>query len=392
MNNFFTQPNYALVTAILPRQSTHNVVENLLDGNDRNLLLISARGTLVRPHWYQTFLPVMNPEQDIVQMLVPESETDYVLQKIATLGRLKLAGAGAIYSITCNEVTYSDSYPMWPTSEEKTHLHEKALISFRENLKGIFCITEGTMTEAISKAAIQTGAHGPSISLCEGRGLRDRHLLLRIAKSAEKELIQLVVDDCDAEPVFNAMANGGRIDEPGRGFIFRAPIEKGLINVASVYGHARHSASAQQIINAIDDLKGGTDWRTQEVLDVTSDSTMFGGIGFGGKLKNRHYLTDQTMLTCICTRNQCDPLIDAALNGGVNGLSISYGRFIEAEARTTRTGARIHRERAIIQTVLPPRMIEGVREAMKEAAIDHGVPEVCFYTFPVAKGLTYTGK
>ncbi len=392
MSNFYTQPNYALVTAILPKQSTHNVVQNLLDAPNRNLLLTNARGTLIRPHWYQSFLPVMNPEQEVVEMLVPESETEYVMQKIATLGRLKLEGAGAIYSMACNEVTFSEDYPMWPSNDEKTSFHTQSIVSFKQNLKGIFCITEGKMTETISRAAVQGGAHGPTISFCEGRGLRDRHLLLRIAKSAEKELMQLVLDDCDADPVFDAMANAGHIDEPGRGFIFRAPIQKGLINVASVYGHARHSASIQQIINAIDELKGNTSWRAQKVLDVAPDSPMFGGLGFGARIKKRNYIEKHTMLACITNRSQCDALIDSALNAGVQGLSISYSRFVEAEGRTTKTGAQIHRERAIIKTVLPPEQVENVRNAMKEASIEHEIPEVCFYTFPVEKGLTYTGK
>ena len=268
MSNLREAKGYSLVTAILPRHNSTRVIDAVLAQGNRNILALNARGTLIKERWYQSFLPVMNPEQEVVQILTPESEVDHVMRQIVSSGRLQLAGAGAIYSIKCDNLAVSEGYPLWEEQDHETQLEEKTHLSFKKDLTGIFCIAEGQMTETIARAAVQTGGPGPTISYCLGRGIRDRLLLLRIAKSAEKEFIQTVVENCDADPVFNAMANAGRIDEPGRGFIYRVPIEKGLNNIASVFGMARHSASFQQIVAAIDDLKGDRHWRDQSVLDM----------------------------------------------------------------------------------------------------------------------------
>lgn len=389
MSNLREAKGYSLVTAILPRHNSTRVIDAVLAQGNRNILALNARGTLIKERWYQSFLPVMNPEQEVVQILTPESEVDHVMRQIVSSGRLQLAGAGAIYSIKCDNIAVSKGYPLWEEQDHETQLEEKTHLSFKKDLTGIFCIAEGQMTETIARAAVQTGGPGPTISYCLGRGIRDRLLLLRIAKSAEKEFIQTVVENCDADPVFNAMANAGRIDEPGRGFIYRVPIEKGLNNIASVFGMARHSASFQQIVAAIDDIKGDRHWRDQSVLDMDNSG---GGFGFGGgKLKQRKYLEDFTMLTCVAKRTATETLTDAALSAGAPGVSISYGRYIESEAAHTSAGVRLNRERGIIKSVLPPSKIGPIREAIQRAAADNDIDELCFYTHPVSKGLTYLG-
>lgn len=392
MGDFTEANDFSLVTAILPRRNSPQVIDATLSKGDRNLIALNARGTMIKERWYQSIVPVMNPEQEVVQILAPESEVDHVMQDIISAGRLRLAGSGAIYSVKLDMVYASDAYPLWEHRPHETQIMEKTLVSFKRDLTGIFCIAEGQMTETVARAAVQAGAPGPTVNYCFGRGLRDRILLLRIAKSADKEFIQTVVENCDAEPVFNAMANAGRIDEPGRGFIYRVPIEKGVNNIASVFGVTRHSASFQQIVAAIDELKGGRDWRDQSVLDLAEASGGFGRAFGAGRAKPRAYLEDFTMLTCVAKRTAADPLTEAALSAGAPGISASYGRFVSSDAERTKTGVRLNRERALINTVLPPHKIEGILEAMKKAARDNEINEVCFYTHPVTKGLTYLGK
>jgi len=392
MTDYSESSDHSIVTAILPRHNSARVIDATLDKSARNLIALNARGTLIKERWYQSFVPVMNPEQEVIQVLSPDSEVDHVMQDIISAGRLRLAGAGAIYSVKCDRVVASSSYPLWESREHETRILEETRVSFKRGLTAIFCISEGGMTETIARAAVQAGSPGPTISYCAGRGLRDRLLLLRIAKSADKEFLQTVVEDCDAEPVFNAMANAGRIDEPGRGFIYRVPIEKGVNNIASVFGVTRHSASFQQIVAAIDELKGNREWRDQSVIDLAGASGGFGRAFGAARTKPREYLDNFTMLTCVAKRTAAEPLTEAALSAGAPGISVSYGRFIASNAERTRTGVRLNRERAVIKTVLPPRKIPAIMEAMQRGAADNGIDEVCFHTHPVTRGLTYLGK
>ncbi len=386
MNEFREISGRSLVTAVLPRNNSSAVIEAVLAEGGRSLLALNARGTLIKDRWYQSFVPVMNPEQEVIQFLAPDTEVDHVMRDVVSVGRLKLAGAGTIYSVRCDKVYPGRDYPLWEDSSENEEVAKPSSTGFKKELAGIFCIAEGRMAETISRAAVDAGAPGPTINYCVGRGLRDRMLLLRIAKPAEKEFIRTVVDNCDAEPVFNAMANAGRIDEPGRGFIYQVPIDKGVNNIGSVFGVTRHSASFQQIIAAIDELKGGREWRDQSAVEPAVSNR---GTGMAAR---RGFLTDHTMLTCVAKRTAADTLTDAALSAGAPGVIVSEGRFMTSDAERTGQGVRLNKERTIIKTVLPAKTKDVVRKAMQTAASDTGVGEICFFTHPVAKALTYLGR
>ena len=86
--------------------------------------------------------------------------------------------------------------------------------------------------------------------------------MLRITKGPEKEFVWCVVDKSDADEIFSDMARAGKITEPGRGFMYSIPVHSGVINVSSTVSSSTHGANMEQIISALDDLKGGKDWRT----------------------------------------------------------------------------------------------------------------------------------
>lgn len=69
-------------------------------------------------------------------------------------------------------------------------------------------------------------AQGAAITYVRGYGLRDRVGLLGIPKRHEKRLITVVFDEFDLEAVFQAMAQAGRVEQPGRGFIYQLPVNK----------------------------------------------------------------------------------------------------------------------------------------------------------------------
>jgi len=60
------------------------------------------------------------------------------------------------------------------------------------------------------------------------------------------------VENADAENIFNAMANAGKLDQPGRGYMYQMPANKSLFNLPSHFDSNRHQANMKQIISAID--------------------------------------------------------------------------------------------------------------------------------------------
>jgi len=321
--------DYSLVTAILPRHSTHGVLEAVMNSGAHHALTKSARGTLIKQHRFESFLPRLSPEQEILTFLVPNAETNHLMEQIVLVGKLELFGAGAIYAIPCEDLICSVDSPLW---KEGRYTFESTSfdIEFRSELVEIGLITDKDNGEGIARAAIRAGAPGPTISFVRGYGLRDRLGLLRITKSHDKELVSVVVDRCDVDAVFQAMASAGHVDQPGRGIAYQVPIAKGLTNLASVFNPQKHSASIQQIVRAIDEMKGGANWRDTQLLIHDPDAAEFAQ-------NTKGYGHDLVVLHIHTRRKDTDELLRAVLRLGVPGASVSYWRFAEAEAETTKS-------------------------------------------------------
>lgn len=391
MDFFRPSDDTSLLTAILPRRNASTVVESLVAGGGRNLIAVNARGTLMRDRWYQSFLPVLSPEQEVVQMLIPTPSARTVMEGIIAVGQLNLSGAGAIFAMDLKDVWFGREFPQC-AGEPQPPGHREDVVQFNRDLVSITCIVQREASEGVARAAVQAGAHGPTIYRCEGRGLRDQLMLLRITKSPEKEMVVVVVDACDADPVMEAMARAGRVTEPARGFIYQSPIARGLVNVNAVYGPTRHSASMQQVISAIDQLQGSAEWRTQNVVEVEEISGSRFPFSLGSRLKKRRYLHDLESFTVIGGRKYSEAILDIVLEAGAPAASVTFGRFVEAGGRTTKGGVRLNRERAIVQSILPPHQVPAIRQAVLDEAGRMDFHELAVYSFPVAKALTYLGE
>ncbi len=392
MSDFLTHKNISVVTAILPKQTSQACIESVFTLGDQNVLLMHARGTLVRDSWYHSFLPVLSPEKDFLQFLVPDLEVDFIMEQVINKGHLYLPGAGAVYSIPCDEVIHTEDFHLWSELDAHEEKEEhNASLNLRENLSAITCILGEEQTDVVSRAALQTGAHGPIINYCHGRGLRDRLGWLRITKKSQQEVLTIIADNNDADTIIESMVEAGRIDMPGRGFIYRMPVQKGLINIASTYGNRSYGANMKQMISAIDTLMGSGQWRQQNVI-VQGGSTKIAGLNLQGKIKPRPSLQNQIGLSCVIARKHVETMLNAASDAGATGAYVSYAKFIEAECKKTSTGIKLNREDGVIRFVHNETLSEQVLESMKVAVIKHDMHNVCFYKRQVGKVITYFTK
>ncbi|WP_309382353.1 P-II family nitrogen regulator [Cerasicoccus frondis] len=390
MDNWVEQKKMSIVTAVLPRRTSNEVTEFLLDKPARFLFELGARGTLVKDRWYQFLLPVISPEQEIIQFLLPHDEVDVIMEQIVALGQLRLAGAGAVFTHPCSYFTATPDFPVWQNGE-----HTEAglsMIKFKRNLVGIAATVQSSISETVARAAIKAGAHGPTIHYCEGRGVRDRLGILRFTQNPDKEIIRVIVDEMDSEAVFEAMATAGRLTEPGRGIIYQMGVNRGLIKLPGVHESARHAASIHQIIHAIDDLKGCADWRaTSNLIDEQKSSggaLSFLGIG---SARSRKYLFDLTRITCTTKRKNLDVLVAAVLKAGAPAVTSVFGRFMESECKLTGAGVRINRELGSLQMVLSKDQVAPIIQSLQAATNEQKLETVAIYTAPIEKVLTYLG-
>ncbi len=382
MEGFSRYENYSFVTAILPRESTGRVLEEVMASGAAHAMTMNARGSLIQDRWYHSLLPTLSPEQEMIFFLVPNSEADHLMEQIVMVGKLRTYGAGSIYAMPCLDLVCAEDYPLW-TPGNYTFVSESFDIVFKRDLVALIHITDRNSAETITRAAIKAGAQGPTITYVRGFGLRDRLGLLRITKNHEKELITVVVDQYDVDAVFQAMAQAGRVDQPGRGLIYQVPISKGLTNLASVFQARKHSASIQQIVRAIDEMQGNANWRAKQLLIHDPKARDFEG-------NTRGISRNLRVLNVVSHRKDTEVLLNRLLENNVPGASLSNWRFAEATAEHTQGGLRINREFGCIMLILHANAIPPLLEVLQETIRERKMKETCFFTHEIPLVKTFT--
>jgi len=355
--------------------TANGILKNSIGAFSETGILLHSRGTLQKEKWYKKLKPAVSPEQTIVELLVQDSYVDALMNSITIAGRFHKDGSGAVYSINCEKAAF-----LTPQKADIKIINQsdEEQINFKSDMIGIFCIAQHGKSESIAQAAMLEGAPGPWVVFGQGRGIRERLGLLRIAISPEKDLIRVVVDDFDAEAVFESMVTEGKLDTPGMGFIYSMSIDKSFVSFAYSDTSGSDLASSHQIIKAIDDLQGGAGWRTHNII--------------GGNTKEaRKLLTDLSRITCVTERGKGEKMVEAAITQGAPGASISYGTLLGAEEKLTGTDISLAKEMEIIEMTVSPKIEDEIIKAMTSSAQQSGIENVYFYTKPVPKALTYLG-
>lgn len=245
-----------------------------------------------------------------------------------------------------------------------------------ENLTGICCIVVKGAGNDVAMVGLSTGTAVPDLSYGIGTGLRNRLGAWRILIPAEKEIANLVVRSDDAPTVMELMIAAGRLDEPGQGFIFEYPIDMGVLETKFTEGETRQAASIEQLIYAMDELKGSTDWRRK-------------GLGDSGSAgQGRRYLTDLVDLTLICNEGCCERLTRDAMDAGAGGATMRKLKYVPLEGEAGEVSPA--RETSVM--TIPGAMVDKVGAAL----VEHGLLEPAvsgeLVMNPVPRALTYLGK
>lgn len=188
--------------------------------------------------------------------------------------------------------------------------------------------------EKLARVALQLGAGVPVISLGVGTGIRDRLGLLRITISPEKELVHLMVPEHDAVGLQRLLIEEGNLDRPGGGFVYQTPIRAGRVDHMLRIGRQEHAASIEQIIAAVDDLKGGTAWRKR----------FFGMESSPGRAERR--ICRHREICFVCGEGEGEEFVRAAMRAGAGGGTVSRVRSLSLSDPSK--VAAVARERGIV--------------------------------------------
>ena len=191
MSNYTQSENFSLLSLILPKESVVAVSEASGNAGASGIFEVTARGSVLNEGGFlQRMFPPPAPEQHLLQTLVPNDKVDAVTDAAVEAGNLDRVGSGAVFTISCNDVRHTEGFSI-PTASEGANGSSG---SYAADLEAICCICEIGIADDIAKAALQSGAPGPTVTFGEGGGVRDKIPLLRITKGTEKEFVWCVVE------------------------------------------------------------------------------------------------------------------------------------------------------------------------------------------------------
>ncbi len=185
-------------------------------------------------------------------------------------------------------------------------------------LMGIYAIIQRGRGMALARRAVDSGSGVPALYYGTGGGIRDRMGLVRITIPPEKEMVNVVVAEHDAEGMMELLIEAGRLYRPGMGFIFTYPVSRADMDTKSFFGASRAAASVGQIVSAIDEIKGNTEWRRRTLL--------------GQSQEGRTYMKNLENIMIICNDTMAKDLLHVAMNAGATGATISNCRLVNMES------------------------------------------------------------
>jgi len=234
------------------------------------------------------------------------------LHLIAEKALLHFPGRGSVFSeevklAVAHELCRENRVSL-PQTDTSAHVAAR--------LAGVFCIVQRGQGDSIARISLESGISVPSIHFGIGRGVRDKMGLLRITIPADKEIVYTLASSYDTDVLMDRMIEVGKLDQPGKGFLYEVPLKRGIINLKVTRGDQRQAASIEQLVAAVDQLKGGAEWRRRSA-----------SLGKKG-IKKRNYIHHLVDLTLICDGGTGIDLVKTALSAGAAGATIAKLKYI----------------------------------------------------------------
>lgn len=247
---------------------------------------------------------------EIFRITVPPGAEQTVVETLIRAAELDAPGRGSIFSQRIYE------YGNFELPRITSRAEEGVRHTLLRDLTLITCILSMAGSgEQMARVALDLGSCVPVVTLGTGTGVRDRLGLLRITVPPDKEIVHLLVPEHDANEIMRLLIEEGRLDRPGRGFVYRTPVEAGLLDTSLRIGKQDHAASIEQIIAAVDELKRGTGWRKR-----------FATIDPHGGDPTRQLRLGNREIALVCSEGRAGHLVEAAIAAGAGGATTSRVR------------------------------------------------------------------
>lgn len=243
----------------------------------------------------------------IFRFTVPRESSYSVIEALIEYAELYITGRGTIFSQDLMEFSKE---PPAPNLGAMVNLdmgtHDLTILN---NLAYVICVLSNPGSgEMLAKIALELGVCVPLITSGTGNDIRDQLGLIRITIPPEKEIVHLIMPEQDSNSIIRLLIEQGRLDKPGRGFIYHTPVSFGFIDTRLRIGKQKYAASIEQIIAAIDQLKAGTNWRKR--LDAEIEDN---------KVNSSILPQDNCEISIVSDEERIEVLREACLKVGATG-------------------------------------------------------------------------
>jgi hypothetical protein len=194
----------------------------------------------------------------LYRIFVPSEYETGLVNRIVDATDLRLGGRGSLF---VQHVGHYRSNPLIFDTEKLERLCGRSEEATQRKHALLSCIVPRGQGDLIAKSILELGICVPIIFFGTGVGLRDKLGLMRITIPIEKEIIWFVVPVSDAAHLEKIIVHNAGLDVPGRGFLYTTYVNAPVVNLRVRHGKMAHAATMEQIIAALDDVHGSSDWR-----------------------------------------------------------------------------------------------------------------------------------
>ncbi len=365
----------AKITVQVPKRNHNLAIKTLEELGIFNYFSQTIRTAALKEREAFLFFPakmeIFEENGDVLKFFIPTEIAKNTIEVIADKLHFGRGGQGGVYAEEI-EVLYDDAFNLLNTSNSiSVQTPENNYVI--DDLWSISCILQRGEGQEIVETVLDLGVGAPSVYFGEGTGFRDKIGLLRITVPAEKEIVNVAVGKSDLNETMTTLIKTGKLEEPGRGFIYYYHLGMGIVSSQIVFSKRRHAASMEQVISAIDKLNGNTKWRaTTAAVESATDIKM---------------LSDLMCVNMYSNEGKGDELVAVAMQAGSGGATISKAKI---KNETVSNETKILPAQEISTMIVGTKNLEEILKALIEDKVhldDFKVIEIK----PVPKACTYLG-
>jgi nitrogen regulatory protein PII len=316
---------------------------------------------------------ISNEPVEVLYFYIPIEFEKIIMKSIGKICRLDIPGRGSIFSRHMHLYHGAFSDLISEVKQDKIDELDCSDFPLFHNMTQIFCTMAKGLADDVARLLLHLGVV-PVITNASGTGLRDQLGLLRITIPKEKELLSIVVGQHEAGSVMDKLITWGKLDRPGRGFIWQVPIEHGLINFKTSQKVIGQAASTEQIIAAIDSLKGHFSWRQ-------------GGSTLTGQSRRSYFRGTEFL---IQTPENGSLFVSQEMNKlGISGATVQLLKTLTTDKDDENIVVPQEVIRVVVSEDQKKRVDEYFSDEEKVQAFDSKFPTSCLFGIPVMKAFNY---